>query len=117
MGLLLWFLTYRLSAYAGLGLLQSQGSGGQVADLGGSKVLDGTGIGEAGLNGPLLAMRGEELEGCAVQLHQRLADHRLVSTVAAFHVHHLGNGHTAGDPLFSGSLQVGNLGPINALFL
>ena len=58
----------------GLCLLQSQSSGGQVADLGGSEVLDGTGVHEAGLNGPLSTVLSEELEGCAVQLHQSLTD-------------------------------------------
>ena len=32
--------------------------------------------------------------------------------MAALDVHHLGDGHTAGNPLFCGSLQVGNLGQV-----
>ena len=95
-----------------LGLFQSQGSGGQVTDFGGSEVLDGTGVGEAGFHSPLFAVGSEELEGGTLQFYQSLADNGLVSTVAALDVHHLGDGHTTCDPLFSGSLQVGNLGQV-----
>ena len=49
------------------GLLQSQGAGGQIADLSGAIVLDGAGIQVSGLDGPLLAVLGEELEGGAVE--------------------------------------------------
>ena len=70
------------------GLLQSQGAGGDVADLGGAVVLDGTGVEIAGVLGPLSAMLAEELEGSAVELNQSLADDGLVGTVAALNVHH-----------------------------
>ena len=98
-----------------LSLFQSQGSGGQVADFGRSEVLDGTGVGVAGFHSPLSAIFCEELEGCAVQFNQSLADNGLVSTMAALDVHHLGDGHTACDPLFSGSLQVGDLGQVTGV--
>ena len=94
------------------GLLQSQGSGGQVANLAGTPILDSTGIDEAGLDSPGLSVLSEVLEGSALQFNQSLTDNGLVSTVTALDVHHLGDGHTAGNPLFSGSLQVGNLGQI-----
>ena len=45
-------------------------------------------------------MCGESLEGLAVELDEGLADHGLHVAVAAFHVHHHGDGHTAGNPLF-----------------
>ena len=57
-------------------------------------------------------MLSEVLEGSALQFHQSLADNGLVGTVTALDVHHLGDGHTAGNPLFSGSLQVGHLGQV-----
>ena len=57
-------------------------------------------------------MGGEILEGLAVQLHQSLTDNGLVLTVAALHVHHLGDGHTTGDPLLGGLGQVGDLGQV-----
>ena len=41
------------------GLLQSQGAGGDVADLGGAVVLDGTGVQVGSLDGPLGAVLGE----------------------------------------------------------
>ena len=101
-----------------LSLLQSQGSGGQVADFGGSEVLDSTGIGEAGLNSPQLAMFSEELEGSAIQFHQSLTDNGLVSAVTTLlglpvhhqlkeftqtHVHRVGDAIQPFHPLLSPS--------------
>ena len=60
-------------------------------------------------------MLAEELEGSAFQLHQSLADNGLVCTVTALDVHHLGDGHTAGNPLLSGLGQVGNLGQVTGV--
>ena len=74
----------------GSSLFQGQGAGGQIADLAGAPVPNGTGIGEAGLHSPLVADAAEELEGSALQLHQSLADNGLISTVTALDVHHLG---------------------------
>lgn len=72
---------------------------GLVAYLGSTEVLDGTGIGVAGVERPVVALRGELLERCAVEFDESLLDYGLHLAVAAFHVHHHGDGYTAGNPL------------------
>ena len=75
-------MDYRLDC-ADLGLLQSQSTGGQVADLSGAVVLDSTGVGVTGFHSPQLSVLSKEGKGLAVQLYKSLADNGLVSTVAA----------------------------------
>jgi len=88
-----------------LALFEHQGLGDEIAHFRRSEVLDRAGVDVGGFFGPLVALRGEELERLAVQLDQRLADDRLVMAVAAFDVHHHGDRNAAGDPFggrFSG---------------
>ena len=80
-------------------LFEFEGDGGFVANLGGTPVLDGAGINVAGLACPLLTGGSEGLEGCSVELHERLADHGLHLAVTFLHVHHHGDGHTTCNPL------------------
>ena len=82
------------------GLFEGERAGALVANFRGSPVLDGSGVDEGGLFGPFFAVCGESLEGFAVEFDEGLADHGFHVAVAAFHIHHHGDGHTAGDPLF-----------------
>ena len=93
-------------------LFKSKGLGGLIADLGRTVILDGAGVDVGSLDCPLGAMLFEVAEGLSVQLDQSLANDGLVGAVAALDVHHLGDGHTAGDPLLGGLGEVGNLGQI-----
>ena len=79
-------------------LLQLQGLGGLVAYLGGTKVLDRTGIYVAGVHSPLVAMCGKVFEGGTVEVNEGFLDHGFHLAVTTLHVHHHGHGHTAGNP-------------------
>ena len=48
----------------------------------------------------------EEAERCSVELHESLAYHGFVGSVAALNVHHHRDGHTAGNPFISRSCGV-----------
>ena len=93
-------------------MLKSESSGGQIANFSRTVVLDSTRVGEAGLNSPLFTVCFEELERLAIEFNESLADNRLVFAVSSFHVHHLGDRHTTGDPLFSRLRDVGYLGKV-----
>ena len=60
-------------------------------------------------------MRREVLERLSIQLYEGFADNRLVLAVSSLDVHHLGDGHTACDPLLSRLGQVGNLGQVSVI--
>ncbi len=79
---------------------------GVVADFGGAEVLDGTGIHIAGFNSPLVAFGGEFEEWCAVQANESFLNYGLELVVAAFHVHHHGDGDASGLPLHHGFGEV-----------
>ena len=94
---------------------KSEGLGGQVANLGGAVVLDGARVGKAGFHCPLGSVLFEEFEGLTVEFNQCLADNGLILAVASFDIHHLGDGHTACDPLVCGLGEVGNLGKVSVV--
>ena len=96
-------------------LLKSQCLGSSVANLGRSVVLDSARIYEAGFLCPLCAMSLEELEGSSVKLNQSLLNNRLILAVSSLDVHHLGDGHTACNPLICRLGQVGNLGQVSVV--
>ena len=66
----------------------------------------------AGVLRPLFSVCLEVFEGLAIQLNQSLTDNRLVFAMSSLHVHHLGDGHTACNPLSCRFGQVGNLGKV-----
>mmetsp|Transcript_31742 Transcript_31742/g.81305 ORF Transcript_31742/g.81305 Transcript_31742/m.81305 type:complete len:396 (-) Transcript_31742:640-1827(-) len=70
--------------------------------------LDGSRGAVAVVQPPLLPLGRVRRERAAVQLDQRLLDHRLVLPLAPLHPHHARQRHAADRPLARGALQVGH---------
>lgn len=77
----------------------AESCGALVAYFGRTEILDGAGINVLGVAGPLVAFCGEALEGFAVKTNERFLNNGFQFAVAAFHVEHHGDGHTACKPL------------------
>ena len=80
-------------------MLVFEGKGRLIADFSRAEILDGTGVHVAGVHSPVIAHGCELEEGCAIETYESLLDHGLHLAVAALHVHHHGDGYTAGNPL------------------
>ena len=91
-----------------LALLEFECHGALVANFGRSKVLNGAGIHEASVFCPFFAVCGKLFEGSAIQANECFFDDGFHFTVATFHVHHHGDGHTTCYPLVCGSGSVTN---------
>ena len=80
-------------------VLVFQSEGRLVAHFCRTEILDGAGIYVACVLSPFLTLRSELEEGCAIQIYKSFLDNGLHFAVTALHVHHHGDGDTAGNPL------------------
>ena len=96
-------------------VFEREGFSWEVADFGGSEVLDGAWIAEFDSLRPCVAVFREGLEGGALQVDESLADDGDVLSVAVFHVHHHRERDAAGDPLVDGLGDVSAGGHVSRL--
>ena len=96
-------------------LLKSQSSGCDIAYLGRSVVLDCSREYIRGLNSPLISVCFKIFEWLTIKLNKCFLDNRLVLAMSSLDIHHLGDRHTACNPLTCRCGQVGNLGKVSCV--
>lgn len=93
-------------------MFELKGERGGFGEGGWAEKLDGS-WGEVGVaDGPLLSMAGEGLEGLAVEVDERFADHGLAFSFALFDAHHAGDRDGEGLPLVGWSCEAAQDGHV-----